>query len=125
MKNITTNNAPQAIGAYSQAIVANDMVYTSGQIALLPDGTEEMLKDGVAPQTKQVLQNLEAVLEASGSSVDKVVKATVYLTSMGHFTTVNELYADFFGSNKPARSTVMVKALPKSALVEIDFIALA
>jgi 2-iminobutanoate/2-iminopropanoate deaminase len=119
-----TSKAPSAIGPYSQAAVVNGMVYTSGQIALLPDGGEDLLKDGVAPQTKQVLENLKAVLEESGSSMDKVVKTTIFLSSMDDFKTVNEIYADAFGDHKPARSTVAVKTLPKNALVEIDAIAL-
>ncbi len=119
-----TSKAPSAIGPYSQAAVVNGMVYTSGQIALMPDGGEDLLKDGVAPQTKQVLENLKAVLEESGSSMDKVVKTTIFLSSMDDFKTVNEIYADAFGDHKPARSTVAVKTLPKNALVEIDAIAL-
>lgn len=124
MKFTQTDKAPSAIGPYSQAAVVNGMVYTSGQIALLPDGSEDLLKDGVAPQTKQVLENLKAVLEASGSSMDKVIKTTIYLSCMDDFTTVNGMYAEAFGDHKPARSTVAVKMLPKNALVEIDAIAL-
>jgi 2-iminobutanoate/2-iminopropanoate deaminase len=124
MELIKTSNAPEAIGSYSQAVVVNGMVYTSGQIALLPNGSDELLKDGVAPQVKQVLENLKVILEASGSSLEKVVKTTIFLTDMDHFTTVNEIYAELLGSHKPARSTVSVKALPKNALVEIDAIAL-
>ncbi len=124
MKFIKTNKAPSAIGPYSQAVVVNGMVYTSGQIALLPDGCEDLLSDGVAPQAKQVLENLKVLLEESGSSVDKVVKTNIFLSSMDDFTTVNEIYGDFFGDHKPVRSTVAVKTLPKSALVEIDAIAL-
>ena len=125
MKFTQTNKAPSAIGPYSQAVVVNGMVYTSGQIALLPDGSEELLKDGgVAPQAKQVLENLKVVLEESGSSMDKVVKTTIFLSSMDDFTTVNEIYGDIFGDHKPVRSTVAVKTLPKNALVEIDAVAL-
>ena len=124
MKMTQTEKAPSAIGPYSQAVVVNNMVYTSGQIALLPDGSEDVLKDGVAPQTKQVLENLKAVLQESGSSMDKVIKTTIFIASMDDFTTVNEIYAEAFGSHKPARSTVAVKTLPKNALVEIDAIAL-
>jgi len=124
MKFTQTNKAPSAIGPYSQAVVVNGMVYTSGQIALLPDGSEDLLKDGVAPQAKQVLENLKAVLEESGSSMDKVVKTTIFLSCMDDFTTVNEIYSTAFGDHKPVRSTVAVKTLPKNALVEIDAIAL-
>ncbi len=124
MKLTQTEKAPSAIGPYSQAVVVNGMVYTSGQIALLPDGSEDLLKDGVAPQTKQVLENLKAVLEASGSSMDKVIKTTIFLSCMDDFTTVNGMYAEAFGEHKPARSTVAVKTLPKNALVEIDAIAI-
>ena len=121
MEFIQTNKAPQAIGPYSQAVKVNGMVYTSGQIALTPEG--EMLEDDVIIQTVQVLKNLSAVLEEAGSSLSQVVKTTIYLDSMADFVTVNELYAAAFGDHKPARSTVAVKTLPKNALVEIDAIA--
>lgn len=122
MKFVQTNKAPSAIGPYSQAVVANGMVFTSGQIALTPEGV--MLESDIALQTKQVLQNLQAVLEEAGSSMGGVVKTTIFLASMDDFTAVNEIYAEAFGSHKPARSTVAVKTLPKNALVEIDAIAL-
>lgn len=122
MKFVQTNKAPSAIGPYSQAVVANGMVFTSGQIALTPDGV--MLESDIALQTKQVLQNLKAVLEEAGSSMGGVIKTTIFLASMDDFTAVNEIYAEAFGSHKPARSTVAVKTLPKNALVEIDAIAL-
>jgi 2-iminobutanoate/2-iminopropanoate deaminase len=125
MKFTQTDKAPAAIGPYSQAVVVDGMVYTSGQIALLPDGNEDLLKDGgVAPQAKQVLENLKAVLEASDSSMDKVLKTTIFLSCMDDFTTVNEIYAEAFGDHKPVRSTVAVKTLPKNALVEIDAVAI-
>ena len=124
MNFIQTNKAPSAIGPYSQAVVLDGMVYTSGQIALLPDGDEKLLCDGVAPQAKQVLENLKAVLEASGSSMDKVVKTTIFLSSMDDFVVVNEIYAQAFGNHKPVRSTVAVRTLPKNALVEIDAVAI-
>lgn len=123
MKQIQTNKAPSAIGPYSQAVVAGGMVYTSGQIALLPDGSD-LLNEGVKAQSVQVLHNLKAVLEASGSSMDRVIKTTIFLASMDDFALVNEIYAEAFGSHKPARSTVAVKTLPKNALVEIDAVAL-
>lgn len=122
MKFVQTNKAPSAIGPYSQAVVANGMVFTSGQIALTPEGV--MLESDIALQTKQVLQNLQAVLEEAGSSMGGVIKTTIFLASMDDFTAVNEIYAEAFGSHKPARSTVAVKTLPKNALVEIDAIAL-
>lgn len=121
MQNVQTSKAPAAIGPYSQAIVSGGMLFSSGQIALSPEGV--MVEGGVAEQTKQVLTNLSNVLEAGGSSLDKVVKTTIFLADMDDFTTVNAIYAEFFGTHKPARSTVAVKTLPKNALVEIDCIA--
>jgi len=123
MQFVQTDKAPAAIGPYSQAVKVNGMVYTSGQIALTPAG--EMCENDVVVQTKQVLANLTAVLEAAGSGLDKVIKTTIFLDSMDDFATVNELYAEAFGDHKPVRSTVAVKTLPKNALVEIDAIALA
>jgi len=122
MKFVQTNKAPSAIGPYSQAVVVNGMVFTSGQIALTPEGV--MLEDDVVVQTKQVLTNLKAVLEEAGSSMNDVVKTTIFIASMDDFVAVNEVYEEAFGSHKPARSTVAVKTLPKNALVEIDAVAL-
>ena len=122
MKFVETSKAPSAIGPYSQAVVANGMVYTSGQIALTPDGV--MLEEDVVIQTKQVLLNLKAVLEEAGSSMDMVVKTTIFIDSMDDFVTINTIYEEAFGSHKPARATVAVKTLPKNALVEIDAVAL-
>jgi len=122
MKLVHTNKAPSAIGPYSQAVVVNGMVYTSGQIALTPDGV--MLENDVSIQTKQVLENLSAVLQEAGSSLDKVIKTTIFIANMDDFALINEIYEKAFGSHKPARSTVAVKTLPKNALVEIDAIAL-
>ena len=124
MEFIQTQNAPSAIGPYSQAVVVNGMVYTSGQIALTPDGSDKLLKEDVVVQTKQVMQNLQAVLEASGASLGTVLKTTIFLADMDSFATVNEIYGEAFGSHKPVRSTVAVKTLPKNALVEIDAVAL-
>ena len=124
MKFTQTDKAPSAIGPYSQAVVANGMVYTSGQIALLADGSDALLQEGVVVQSVAVMKNLEAVLLASGSSLDDVVKTTIFLTNMEDFALVNEVYSEAFGSHKPARATVAVKTLPKNALVEIDAIAL-
>ena len=122
MKFVQTDNAPSAIGPYSQAVVANGMVYTSGQIALTPEGV--MLEDDVVIQTAQVLKNLKAVLEEAGSSMSQVVKTTIFIDSMDDFAVINEIYEEAFGSHKPARATVAVKTLPKNALVEIDAVAL-
>ena len=123
MKYIQTNKAPSAIGPYSQAISINGMVYTSGQIALMENGSDELLSQDVSIQTKKVLQNLQSVLEEAGSSMDKVIKTTIFLANMDDFVTVNEIYENKFNSHKPARSTVAVKTLPKNALVEIDAVA--
>jgi len=124
MEFIQTSKAPSAIGPYSQATVVNGMVYTSGQIALLPNGSDELLSKDVATQAKQVLSNLKEVLEAAGSSMDKVIKTTIFIADMDDFVTINEIYESFFIDHKPARSTVAVKTLPKNALVEIDAVAL-
>ena len=124
MKFVETNKAPSAIGPYSQAVVANGMVYTSGQIALLADGSDILLGKNVVEQTEQVLINLENVLNEAGSSMQSVVKTTIFLAYMSDFVTVNEIYEKAFGKHKPARATVAVKTLPKNALVEIDAIAL-
>ncbi len=118
---IATQNAPQAIGPYSQAIEAKGVIYTSGQIGLTPQG---VLVEGIEAQTRQVLNNLSEVLKAGGSSLQNVVKTTIFLSNMDDFALVNAIYAEFFGEHKPARSTVAVKALPKDALVEIECIAL-
>ncbi|MEA1879634.1 MAG: RidA family protein [Campylobacterota bacterium] len=122
MKILSTNNAPQAIGPYSQAVAVNGMIYTSGQIALLPDGT--MLTGDVKEQTEQVMLNLTAVLNEGGAGLNDVIKTTIFLADMDDFLKVNEVYAKYFGNHKPARSTVAVKTLPKNALVEIECIAL-
>jgi len=123
MKFISTKEAPQAIGPYSQAIEANGFIYTSGQIALKPDGSMET-RD-VEHQTHQVMKNLFYVLEAASAHFNDVIKTTIYLADMDDFNTVNNVYAHYFGSHKPARSTIAVKTLPKNALVEIECIALA
>lgn len=122
-KAVSTEGAPKAIGPYEQAWAVNGMVYTSGQIALDPK-TGEMVPGGIAEQTRRALENLKAVLEAAGSSMDRVVRTTVYMTDLSQFATMNGIYAEGFGSNKPARSTVQVAALPRGALIEIDAIAL-
>ena len=122
MQYIHTDNAPAAIGPYSQAIKVGDMVFTSGQIALTPEG--EFLDGSVEVQAKQVLKNLSEVLKEAGSSMDKVIKTTIFLADMGDFAAINEIYAQAFGDHKPARSTVAVKTLPKNALIEIEAVAL-
>jgi 2-iminobutanoate/2-iminopropanoate deaminase len=119
---VSTDGAPKAIGPYEQAWVVDGTVYTSGQIALDPK-TGEMVPGGIAEQTRRVLQNLRAVLEAAGSSLDRVIRTTVYMTDLSHFTIMNGVYAEVLGGNKPARSTVQVAALPRGALVEIDAVA--
>lgn len=120
---IHTNDAPAAVGPYSQATVANGLVFTAGQIALIPaEGT--MLEGDVQAQTRQALTNLKAVLEAAGTSLENVMKTTVFLDSMDDFAKMNEVYAAFFGDNPPARSAVEVARLPLGALVEIEAVAL-
>ena len=121
---VQTDNAPKAIGPYQQAIKANGFIYTAGQIPIDPK-TGNFVEGGIAAQTRQVLENLKAVLEAGGSSLDRVVKATVFLKNMADFAAMNEVYAQYLGSAKPARSTVAVAELPRGALVEIDLVALA
>lgn len=121
---IRTAEAPQAIGPYSQAIKANGMIFSSGQIALDPQ-TQQPVEGDILAQTERVLKNLEAILVAAGSSLQKVVKTTVYLKDMNEFGQMNEVYGRFFKDNPPARSTVEVARLPKDRRVEIDVIALA
>jgi 2-iminobutanoate/2-iminopropanoate deaminase len=120
---IATKNAPQAIGPYSQAIRANGFVFVSGQVAIDPASQQVMTGD-VSAQTEQVLKNLRGILEAAGTSLEKVVRTTVFLKNMGDFSAMNEVYARQFLTAPPARSTVEVARLPKDVLVEIDVIAL-
>jgi 2-iminobutanoate/2-iminopropanoate deaminase len=124
MESIQTDCAPQAIGPYSQAIKANGFIFASGQIPLDP-ATMRIVEGGIEEQTGRVLDNLKAVLEAAGSSLDRVVKTTVYLADMGEFAAMNEIYARYFGAAKPARATVQVARLPRDVKVEIDVVALA
>ncbi len=119
---VATEHAPQAIGPYSQAVIAGGFVFTSGQIALDP-ATGKVAEGDIKVQTERVLQNLAAVLEAAGSSFRRVVKTSVFLHSMDDFAGMNEVYAQAFGDHRPARSTVAVKTLPRNVLVEIDLIA--
>ena len=123
MKFISTKEAPEAIGPYSQAVEVNGFIYTSGQIALNEKG--EMAADDVENQTHQVMKNLFYVLEAAGSHFNDVIKTTIFLADMNDFDKVNKIYAHYFGTHKPVRSTVAVKTLPKNARVEIDCIAIA
>jgi 2-iminobutanoate/2-iminopropanoate deaminase len=122
LKRVQTTGAPAAIGPYSQAIVAGDMVYTAGQIPLDPDSMQ-VVDGGIAEQTQRVMKNLAAILEQAGASLQSVVKTTVFLTDMGDFTAMNEVYAEHFGGHKPARSTVQVSRLPKDVMVEIEALA--
>ena len=121
---IATNKAPSAIGPYSQGIKANGFVFTSGQIPL--DPATGAFPEGIKAQTRQSLLNVKAILEQAGTSIDKVIKTTVFLSDMNNFEAMNEVYAEIFGSsNHPSRSAVQVARLPKDALVEIEVIALA
>lgn len=120
---IATSRGPSAIGPYSQAIVAGDLIFVSGQIPLDPElGT--LIDGGIAAQTDRVIKNLSAILEAAGSSLDKVVKTTVYLASLDDFSAMNETYGEYFRTDPPARATVQAARLPKGAALEIDAIAI-
>ena len=121
-KIIHSNSAPQPIGPYSQAVQFEKLIFTSGQIAINPENNELITGD-VEDQTRQVLENLRAVLEAANASLDTVIKTTIFLKNMDDFVKVNNVYDSFFGSSVPARSTVEVARLPKDVLVEIDCIA--
>jgi 2-iminobutanoate/2-iminopropanoate deaminase len=124
MESIQTDRAPQAIGPYSQAIKANGFIFASGQIPLDP-ATMTIVEGGIEEQTERVLDNLKAVLAAAGSSLDRVVKTTVYLADMNEFAAMNEIYARYFAATKPARATVQVARLPRDVRVEIDVVALS
>ncbi len=119
---VSTENAPGAIGPYSQAVKTGNMVFCSGQIPINPE-TGEFVSENVADQSRQVLKNLSAVLEAAGTSLNNVVKTTVFLADMNDFAAMNEVYAEFFSENKPARATVQAARLPRDARVEIECIA--
>lgn len=121
---VATDGAPKAIGPYSQAVKANGLVYTSGQIALDP-ASGSLIDDSFEAQVRRVFANLEAVLREAGSDFSRVLKATVFITDFADFQTLNTVYAEVFGDHKPARTTVAVAALPKGASVEIDLVALA
>ena len=122
MRVVSTDQAPAAIGPYSQGLIVNNLFYSSGQIPLTAGGT--MIEGDVTDQTHQVFQNLQAVLAEAGASLDTVVKATVFIKDMNDFGMINEVYGEYFHSHKPARSCVEVARLPKDALVEIEVIAL-
>lgn len=119
---IKTDKAPAAIGPYEQGVQAGDFLFTSGQIALDP-ATGQFLQGEIEAETERVLKNIEAILHAAGMTLNNVVKTTVYMTDLGHFTRMNQVYEKFFMENKPARATVQVAALPKGAKVEIDTVA--
>jgi 2-iminobutanoate/2-iminopropanoate deaminase len=121
---ISTKDGPRAIGPYSQAIRANGFVFVSGQVAIDP-ATQQAINGDIAAQTDRVFKNLTAILKAAGSSLEKVVRSTVFLKNMGDFAAMNEVYGRYIPSSPPARSTVEVARLPKDVLVEIDVIALA
>ena len=122
MIRIETPDAPAAIGPYSQAVTLDGWIFASGQIPLEP-ASGEVAGGGIEAQTRRVLENLSAVLEAAGGSLETVVKTTVYLSAMEHFPTVNRVYGEYFGSHRPARATVAVRGLPKAVDVEIEAIA--
>ncbi len=123
MEFISSNDAPKAIGPYSQAVKAGNILYTSGQISLDP-ATGNLVQGDFSAQARRVFDNLRAVLHQAGGDFRHVVKATVYLTDLGDFQTLNSIYAEVFGEHKPARTTVQVAALPKGSAIEIDLIAI-
>lgn len=120
-KIISTNKAPQAIGSYSQAIETGNLVFCSGQIPLTPEGN--LIEGDISEQTKQVMENLKAVLQSAGLELDNIVKATIYLTDINNFQTVNEVYGQYFANEPPARAVIQAGALPKSVEIEIEVIA--
>ena len=122
MKQVITDKAPQAIGPYSQAIVTGGMVYASGQIAINPE-TGDIVEGGIEAQAHQVLKNVSNILAAAGSSMNRVVKTTVFMADMADFATVNNIYTTYFSEPYPARSAVAVKSLPKNVLIEIEVVA--
>lgn len=124
MDYVATPDAPKAIGPYSQAVKANGLVYTSGQIPLDP-ATGELVTGDFEKEARRVFENLAAVLRAAGSDFSRVLRATVYLSDLANFQALNSIYAEYFGDHKPARTTIQAAALPKGATLEIDLIALA
>ncbi|MEA3354604.1 MAG: Rid family detoxifying hydrolase [Campylobacterota bacterium] len=121
MEFLHTDNAPAAIGPYSQAVKVNGLIYSSGQIALNANG--EMCENDIKKQTRQVFANIKAILEDNESNIENIIKLNIYLTDMNEFGVVNVLMAEFFGDHKPVRSTIEVSGLPKNAMIEMDFIA--
>ena len=121
-KIISTQHAPAAVGPYSQAVQIGDLIYSAGQIPLVPE-TGKMVEGGIEAQTRQVMHNLSAVLEAAGSSLSNVIKTTIYVTDLTDFAAINQVYGSFFEVDPPARSTVQVVALPLGAQVEIEVVA--
>jgi 2-iminobutanoate/2-iminopropanoate deaminase len=119
---VATDSAPKAIGPYSQAIKSNGLIFVSGQIPLDPS-SNQLVNGTIAEQSRRVLMNISAILHEAGSSLDKVLKTTVYLKDMGEFEQMNAVYSEFFSGNKPARATVQVSRLPKDVSIEIDAIA--
>jgi 2-iminobutanoate/2-iminopropanoate deaminase len=122
LQNIETDRAPKAIGPYSQAIVVNGMIFTAGQIPLDPD-SGQLIEGDIAAQTERVMKSLQGILESAGSSLQRVVKTTVFLQDMNDFAAMNEVYGRWFGDHKPARSTVQAARLPRDVKVEIEAIA--
>lgn len=120
---VSTDNAPAAVGAYSQGIIANGFVYTAGQVPLVPE-TKTMVEGGIKEQTRQSLENVKGVLEAAGSSMASVVKTTVFLADINDFADFNAVYSEYFPDNPPARSAVQAAALPLGAMIEIEAVAL-
>ena len=123
MEFLTTENAPAAIGPYSQAVKFNGLLYTSGQIALKPNG--EMIENDIKKQTRQIFENIKAILEDNGTFMSEVLKVNIFLTDMNDFGIVNVIMAEVFGDHKPVRSTIQVAGLPKNAMIEMDVIATA
>lgn len=124
MKVLHTDKAPAVVGPYSQAIKVGDMIYTSGQLALCPE-SGDLINDNIEDATRRSLDNVKAILENAGSSLEKVVKTTIFLSDMDNFARVNEVYGEYFSDHKPARSCVQVARLPKDALIEIEVIAIS
>ena len=122
-KIISTKDAPAAVGPYSQGVCINNLIFTAGQIPLVPE-TGNLIEGGIEEQTRQVMKNLAGVLEAAGSSLAKIIKTTIFVTDIGDFAKVNQVYGSFFTADPPARSTVQVAALPLGAKVEIEAIAI-
>ena len=121
---ISTSHAPAAVGPYSQAVKVGHFIFSAGQIPLVPE-TGKLIEGGIEAQTQQVMENLAKVLEAAGTTLENVVKSTIFVTNLGDFAAINEVYGSFFSNNPPARSTVQVAGLPLGANVEIEVVAIA